>query len=44
MAIKEESIQSLKDAINVIEVIGDHVVLKKQGNVRRGLCPFHLEV
>ncbi|MBL7716156.1 MAG: DNA primase [Bdellovibrionales bacterium] len=36
-------LQKLKDAVNLVEVVGEHVVLKRSGANYTGLCPFHSE-
>ena len=36
-------IQKIKDAVNIVEVVGEHVVLRKTGANHVGLCPFHSE-
>jgi DNA primase len=36
-------IQQIKDAVDIVEVIGDRVDLKRTGRNWRGLCPFHSE-
>ncbi len=41
--IKQESIQNLKSIIDITDVIGNYVQLKKQGSNFSGLCPFHSE-
>ena len=41
--ISPEFIQKIKDAVNIIDVVGEHVVLKKSGSNFMGLCPFHNE-
>ncbi len=41
--ISPEFIQKIKDAVNIIDVVGEHVVLKKSGSNYMGLCPFHNE-
>ncbi len=38
-----ELLQKIKDSINILEVVGEHVVLKKSGANYTGLCPFHSE-
>ena len=43
MKIPDEKIQEITDAIDIVEVIGQHVTLKRYGNVYKGLCPFHNE-
>jgi twinkle protein len=41
--ISQDCIDRIKDAANIIEIIGEHVKLKKKGNDMIGLCPFHNE-
>lgn len=41
--VSEETIESLRKANDVVEVIGEYVQLKKQGSNYIGLCPFHSE-
>ncbi len=41
--IKNEIIRSITDRIDIIDVIGDFVKLKKNGSNYSGLCPFHNE-
>lgn len=41
--IEERSIQELKDRLNIVDVIGASVKLKKKGADYVGLCPFHGE-
>ncbi len=36
-------VQTIKDAHNIIEVVGAHVQLQRSGGNFRGLCPFHTE-
>jgi len=38
-----EFLSRLRDAIDIIEVISDHVRLKHKGRSWEGLCPFHEE-
>lgn len=38
-----ELIQKIRDAVNILEVVGEHVVLRKTGANYMGLCPFHSE-
>ncbi|MBC7691010.1 MAG: hypothetical protein H7222_04525, partial [Methylotenera sp.] len=37
--IPHDLLQKIKDAVNIIEVIGEHVVLRKSGSNYTGLCP-----
>jgi DNA primase catalytic core len=39
----KEIIRQVKDNIDIVEVVGRSVVLKKAGASFRGLCPFHHE-
>ncbi|MEJ2581062.1 MAG: DNA primase [Acidobacteriota bacterium] len=38
-----ESIARVRDAADILDVVGDHVRLKKRGRSWEGLCPFHEE-
>jgi DNA primase len=38
-----ELLLKIKDAVNIIDVVGEHVVLRKSGSNHSGLCPFHNE-
>jgi DNA primase len=41
--IAEEKIDQIRMSVDIVEVIGEHVQLKKQGRNYFGLCPFHGE-
>jgi DNA primase len=41
--ITQESIEKVKDAADIVGVVGDVVELKKAGATFTGLCPFHNE-
>lgn len=43
MAISEEFINELINRVDISELIGEYVELKKQGRLAKGLCPFHSE-
>lgn len=43
MYIPPEIIESIKDRINIVELISEYVNLKKSGRNYKGLCPFHKE-
>lgn len=42
-SIPEETIKRIKNTANIVEVVSDHVVLRKAGRNYLGLCPFHAE-
>ena len=35
------TIESVKERIDIVDVVGEHVVLKKKGKEYVGICPFH---
>ena len=35
------TIESVKERVDIVDVVGDHVVLKKKGKEYVGICPFH---
>ncbi len=41
--ISADLLQKLKASVNILEVVGEHVVLRKAGANFVGLCPFHSE-
>ena len=41
--ISQETIQTIISRLDIIEVVGDYVKLKKRGTNYLGLCPFHNE-
>lgn len=43
MAISKDQITDIKNAVNIVEVIGEVVSLTKAGRHFLGLCPFHKE-
>ena len=41
--IPQPFIDALLDRVDIVEVVGRHVELKRAGKDLRGLCPFHAE-
>lgn len=41
--IAKESIEALRDRVDLVDLISSHVELKKAGAAYKGLCPFHDE-
>src|SRR5947208_9816733 len=41
--INPEKIAEIRNRASIVEVISDHVTLKKAGRNHMGLCPFHAE-
>ena len=41
--ITEEKISEIRERASIVEVISDHLTLKKAGRNHLGLCPFHSE-
>jgi DNA primase len=41
--ISEEKIEKIRNSVDIVDVIGEYVQLKKQGRNLIGLCPFHGE-
>ncbi len=41
--IPEEKVDEIRKAVDIVDVVGEHVQLKKQGRNYFGLCPFHGE-
>ena len=39
--IDEHTIDKIRDAASIVDVVGDYVTLKKKGTGYVGLCPFH---
>ncbi|MFP7493608.1 DNA primase [Terribacillus saccharophilus] len=42
-AIPEEIVEEVRKSNDIVDIIGEHVQLKKQGRNYFGLCPFHGE-
>ena len=43
MRFPQETIEKVREACDVVEIVGEHVSLKKSGQNFKGLCPFHSE-
>ena len=41
--ISKESIEQLKSIIDIVDVVGNYIQLKKAGSNYKALCPFHAE-
>jgi len=41
--LSEEKVSQIRDRSSILEVVSDHVALKKTGKNYKGLCPFHSE-
>ena len=38
-----DQVEKVKSSVDIVEIIGERVVLKKAGRHFKGLCPFHSE-
>lgn len=43
MAIAEDKLQELREKVDIVEVVGRQVTLKRSGKSFKGVCPFHQE-
>jgi DNA primase len=43
MAIADDDIERIRSTVSIVDVIGQHVQLKRTGRNWVGLCPFHAE-
>jgi DNA primase len=41
--ISQEKIDEIRDRADIVQVVADHLVLRKRGRNHVGLCPFHSE-
>lgn len=41
--VSEELIENIRNSIDIVEIIGEYVSLKRAGQNYMGLCPFHQE-
>jgi DNA primase len=42
-AIPEQIIERIRESVDIVDVVGGHVGLKRSGKQYKGLCPFHDE-
>src|SRR5262245_55993479 len=43
MGIVDECVTTVRDATNIVDLIGEHLALRRVGRRYTGLCPFHQE-
>ena len=43
MAISDDDIERIRSTVSIVDVVGQHVQLRRQGRNWVGLCPFHGE-
>ena len=43
MAFNSNFVDEIKSKVNIVDVIGHEVPLKRAGSNYKGLCPFHNE-
>ena len=43
MAIADDDIERLRSTVSIVDVVGQHVQLRRSGRTWKGLCPFHAE-
>ena len=41
--IRREIIETIRDRVDIVEVVSQSVTLKRSGTSMKGLCPFHQE-
>ena len=39
--ISDETVDRVRDAADIVQIIGEHVTLRRTGSDYRGPCPFH---
>jgi DNA primase len=43
VAIADDDIERLRSTVSIVDVVGQHVQLRRSGRTWKGLCPFHAE-
>jgi DNA primase len=43
MRVSDEILQTIRSRVSIVELVGQHVALKRTGKNWKGLCPFHSE-
>jgi DNA primase len=43
MAIADDDLERVRSSVSIVDVVGQHVQLKRAGQAWKGLCPFHPE-
>jgi DNA primase len=38
-----DAVRTIKEAVDIVTLIGEHIDLRKTGSHYKGLCPFHAE-
>jgi DNA primase len=41
--VKQDAVQEIKDRLDIVDLISEHLRLQKAGRDLKGLCPFHQE-
>lgn len=41
--VPQETLQRIREAVDIVEVLSEHIQLRKSGRNLVGLCPFHEE-
>jgi DNA primase len=42
-AVKQDAVQEIKDRLDLVDLVSEHLRLQKAGRDLKGLCPFHSE-